>query len=144
MASTRLPIVFQIDFCNKDDPKEKKLLPKPAAITSCVPSPSRPRTFHKQNTTIAQGKDHTTVKQCTTSQYIRIITCPTIEKRLQYSFYIQYRDYEITVTAVLQQFCSRFDCFLTACLRVITLKALQTAGVILSCVHDYRVFVWCT
>ena len=29
---------------------------------------------------------------------------------------------------------------LTACLRVITLTALQTAGEFLSCVHDYRAF----
>ena len=36
---------------------------------------------------------------------------------------------------------SWFDCsFFTACLRVITLTARQTAGVFLSCVHDYRAF----
>ena len=36
---------------------------------------------------------------------------------------------------------SWFDCScLTACLRVVTLTALQTAGVFLSCVHDYRFF----
>ena len=36
---------------------------------------------------------------------------------------------------------SWFDCsFFTASLRVITLTALQTAGVFLSCVHDYRAF----
>ena len=36
---------------------------------------------------------------------------------------------------------SWFDCSLfTACLRVITLTALPTAGVFLSCVHDYRAF----
>ena len=36
---------------------------------------------------------------------------------------------------------SWFDCsFFTACLRVITLTALQAAGVFLSCVHDYRAF----
>ena len=30
--------------------------------------------------------------------------------------------------------------FFTASLRVIALTALQTAGVFLSCVHDYRAF----
>ena len=36
---------------------------------------------------------------------------------------------------------SCFYCpFFTACLRVITLTVLQTAGVFLSCVHDYRAF----
>ena len=34
------------DQCDKDDPKEGKLHSKPAAITSCVPLPSRPRTYH--------------------------------------------------------------------------------------------------
>ena len=33
-----------------------------------------------------------------------------------------------------------FDCSFIACLRVITLTALRTAGVFLSCVHDYRAF----
>ena len=34
---------------------------------------------------------------------------------------------------------SWFDCsFFTACPRVITLTAFQTAGVFLSCVYDYR------
>ena len=58
IASTRLPIVSHA-LRQRDDPKEKALLPQPATITSCVPLPPQNSDTVTHNTNDARSIQYT-------------------------------------------------------------------------------------